>query len=153
MRITVPTSIRLSDGSDGKANFKDLEYFTVLALANGDFELVKILLTDYGVDMYNLLTLEVLQLLYGYQSHEKNFPTIFHKFDKDKDYMNILKLSDEIKDIAEYIYTYNQSKQYEDGKDCVLNINSINKLRRKSLKDITDMKDNNNVKNPLWELS
>lgn len=45
----------------------------IMALANGNDKYVQLLM-DYGVNMYELLTKEILEFVYGFQSKEDNFP-------------------------------------------------------------------------------
>ena len=53
---------------------EQLDTLFIMALARGSVNFVRLLLFDYGVSIHTILTPSVLEFLYGYQSHEKNFP-------------------------------------------------------------------------------
>ena len=91
----------------------------VLALAHGNVTFAKTLLFDYEVVIHDILSLDVLKLLYGYQSYEKNFPKKWRGKLREDDYEDIDNLdgSSKVKnDLAEYVYYYHSKYHYQNQK-------------------------------------
>ena len=59
--------------SSMKVKYNDLKYIMLMALSRGNQGYVKLLM-DYGVNMHELLTVGILEFLYGYQSMEDGSP-------------------------------------------------------------------------------
>ena len=129
--------------SKEKIDVKDLHYIMVMALSHGNHEYVKLLM-DYGVNMYELLTKEILEYLYGYQAYEDNF--LFRKYiDLDKDYYNgqyinnvdALHRQALCSTVVQRILNTKTTKQFKDNEILIFNL----------AKD-----GSNKLVDPFWEL-
>ena len=136
-----------------------LKDLLIMALCRGNVTFVKMLLLDYEVGINTILSIEVLELLYGYQTHEKqNFPRFNEEY-----YSRVIEgnyaesIPSEVEEsgrLIREVYGYNANWDIEKGKKFTLQVAGINQLRRTfsgavDLKDVTE--DNLKIR-PFFEL-
>ena len=127
-------------------NLKKLQDLLVLALARGNAAFVKILLHDYEVGLRDVISFDVLKLLYGYQSYERNFPKKYLGVN-DHYYEDQERLPDDgsVTRLANYVYDYNKWRSVEDCR-LIFSEEGVSKVRKRFFKYCPDIKDTRDTK-------
>ena len=120
-----------------------IHYITIVAFARADVEMVNILLNDFHVNIRDMFTFNVLKLLFGFQSHEKNFPRPMKEDSETKfifpskqqntrytvDYEKV-EYDSEWKEFIRKIYYWSSRNVLNVEHNCVMTTESLKVLRQ-----------------------